>query len=180
MLRVTIPAFELYNESTEEFIYVKEQVLQMEHSLVAISKWEAKWHKPFLGTSDKTHEEIVDYIRCMTITQNVNPFTYMGITDTVLTQITDYINDDHTATWFRDDKSHPNNGEIVTSELIYYWMIALGIPQEYQKWHLGRLLTLIRICNIKNAPPRKMSRKEILQRNSELNKARRAKYKTKG
>lgn len=180
MLRITIPEFELYNESTEEFIYVKEQTLQMEHSLVAISKWEGKWHKPFLATSEKTQDEIVDYLQCMTITQNVNPLVYMGITDSILTEITNYINDDHTATWFRDEKRHPNSGEIVTSELIYYWMIALGIPPEYQKWHLGRLLTLIRICNIKNAPPKKMSRREVAQRNSELNKARRAKFKTRG
>ena len=180
MLRITIPEFEIFDEVKEEFIYIKSQTLQLEHSLVAISKWESKWHKPFLGTEEKTQEETLDYIRCMTITQNVNKFVYLGLTNELLSQITDYIGDSQTATWFRNDGSNANNGEIVTSELIYYWILALGIPSEYQKWHLNRLLTLIRVCNVKNAPPKKMNSREIARRNSEINKARRAKWNTRG
>lgn len=180
MLRITIPEFEIFDETKEEFIYIKPQTLQLEHSLVAISEWESKWHKPCLGAEEKTQEETLDYIRCMTITQNVNQLVYLGLTNEILSQITDYIGDSRTATWFRNDGSNVNNGEIVTSELIYYWMIALGIPSEYQKWHLNRLLTLIRVCNVKNAPPKKMSSREIARRNSEINKARRAKWNTRG
>ena len=179
MLKITIPSIELFDEAREEFVYTKEQTLQLEHSLVSLSKWESKWHKPFLTKEDKTYEESIDYIRCMTITQNVDDNVYLYMSNDIVRQVSDYIEEKMTATTFAKD-NRPGTRETITSELIYYWMIALNIPFECQKWHLNRLLTLINICNIKNAPPKKMSKKETLKRNAELNAARRAKLNTGG
>lgn len=180
MLRITIPAQELWDSDKQEFIYTKEQVLQLEHSLVSVSKWEAKWCKTFLSKKEKTYEETVDYIKCMTITQNVNPDVYNYLTEENMKEINNYISAPMTATWFSDERTGSANNEQVTSELIYYWMIALNVPFECQKWHLNRLLTLIRVCNIKNKPPKKMSKSEIMSRNAALNAARRKQLGTKG
>ena len=180
MLKITVPATEFFNEETDEIFSVKEHHLQLEHSLVSMSKWESKWCKPFLSKSNKTSEEIMDYIKCMTITQNVKPEVYDHLTMENIEQINKYIESPMTATTFSDDKSGKNSREIVTSELIYYWMIALQIPPEYQKWHLNRLLTLIRVCNVKNAPPKKMSKRDVMSRNAQLNAARRKQLNTKG
>lgn len=180
MLRITIPAQELWDSDKQEFIYTKEQVLQLEHSLVSVSKWEAKWCKTFLSKKEKTYEETVDYIKCMTITQNVDPDVYNYLTEKNMKEINNYISAPMTATWFSDERTGSANNEQVTSELIYYWMIALNVPFECQKWHLNRLLTLIRVCNIKNKPPKKMSKSEIMSRNAALNAARRKQLGTKG
>lgn len=179
MLQITIPQTELFNEETQEFFQIKEQTLCLEHSLVSVAKWESKWKKPFLGIEEKTVDEITDYIRCMTITQNVNPICYLGLTRGNLLEVKKYIDDTMTATTFKNrngSKSH----EIITAEIIYYWMIELGIPFECQKWHLNRLLTLVNVCSIKNTPAKKMSRKDALAQQSQLNAARRAKFKSKG
>ena len=162
MLKIVVPETEVYNEATNEFLHTKEIELCLEHSLVSISKWESKWKKPFLGTDAKTFEESVDYIRCMTITQNVPDDVYYCLTKENMDAIGEYIQDSHTATWFNDRGGRPNH-EVITSELIYYWMTAFQIPPEYQKWHLNRLLTLIKICSIKNDPkgPKKMSRAAV-------------------
>lgn len=185
MLHIMVPSVELYyDEIKNEFLYSKEQHLQLEHSLVSISKWETKWHKPFLGSGKKTDEELSDYIQCMTITQNVDPESYINLTPQIVQQIINYINDSMTATWFADDKNNNkkkgSNNKIVTSELIYYWMIELKIPVEFQKWHLNRLLTLIKVCNVENEPPKKMSKREIMSRNKALNDARRNQLQSKG
>ena len=180
MLRVTIPAMELWDESKEEFINTKEQTLQLEHSLVSLSKWESKWQKPFLSKDIKTEEETLDYIRCMTITQNVDPMVYKIIPNNVRKEIKEYIDAPMTATWFAEDKNGKGSSEQVTSELVYYWMIAQNIPFECEKWHLNRLLTLIKVCDIKNKPPKKMSKKAIMSRNAALNAARRKQLNTKG
>lgn len=179
MLKITVPGLELYDEEKNEFINYKDQTLQLEHSLVSISKWEAKWHKPFLSDEDKTLEEIIDYIKCMTITQNVKSDVYDRLTSDNIQTINDYIQDSMTATTFSDDKK-TGKKEIVTSEIIYYWMITYNIPMECQKWHLNRLLTLVKVCTIKNSPPKKMSNSEIISRNKALNAARRKKLNTKG
>lgn len=178
MLDVYVEASEQYNEKTNEFITVKPQILKLEHSLVSISKWESKWHKPFLDSNDKTLEEVMDYVKCMTVNQ-VNPFIYDALTEQNFNEIQQYINDPMTATTIKDIPGKRNN-EIVTSELIYYWMVALQIPFECEKWHINRLLTLIKVCNIKNQPSKKMPRREILNQNRILNQARRSKYHTKG
>ena len=180
MLRILIPESELFNEQTGEFISVKKQTLQLEHSLVSLSKWESKWHKPFLGKEDKTFDETIDYIRCMTLSQNIDPNIYMFLTQENIKEINDYIGDPMTATTFSDDGNGRNNREIITSELVYYWMVALNIPFECQKWHLNRLLTLIRVCNIKNTPPKKMSKRAVMSRNSALNAARRQQLGSRG
>lgn len=173
MLRITIPDVELWDEEKEEFVFRKGQTLQLEHSLVSLAKWESKWCKSFLSKKDKTYEETLDYIKCMTLTQNVDPDVYKNLTPSNIDQVNKYIEAPMTATFFSEDKTNGTSRETVTAELIYYWMIALNIPFECQKWHLNRLLTLIKVCNIKNSPPKRMSRREIMNRNTALNAARR-------
>jgi hypothetical protein len=180
MLQITIPAVEQWDERKQEFVITKEQTLQLEHSLVSLSKWESKWCKPFLTKQEKTFEETLDYIKCMTITQNVKPEVYNYLTNKNIEEINNYIDAPMTATYFSDEKNSKTSREQVTAELIYYWMIALNIPFECQKWHLNRLLTLIKVCNIKNQPPKKRSRKEIMSRNAALNAARRKRLNTRG
>ena len=181
MFVITIPGREIWDEANERFIVTDACTLQLEHSLVSLSKWESKWCKAFLSEFvEKTDEEALDYIRCMTINR-VNPEVYYALTPDDIKKISDYINAPMTATTFSDQqKKGPRNRDVVTSELIYYWMVALQIPFECQKWHLNRLLTLIQVCNIKNQPPKKMKRADILSRNASLNAARRAKMGTKG
>lgn len=180
MLRITIPPAELWDDEKQEFVYTKEQTLQMEHSLVSLSKWESKWCKSFFSKEEKTYEQTIDYIRCMTVTPNVNPKVYESLTKENVDEINNYIMAPMTATHFADDRGGRNNRETITSELIYYWMISLNIPVEFEKWHINRLLTLIKVCNIKNQPPKKMSKREIMNRNAALNAARRKKLNSKG
>ena len=181
MLRIVVPISpEGWDEKKQEFIEPKVQVLQLEHSLISMSKWESKWCKPFLSSEDKTIEETLDYIKFMTLTPNVSPDVYMHITRANMRDINDYIAAPMTATTFSEDKNTKGKREIVTAELIYYWMIALNIPFECQKWHLNKLLTLIKVCNIKNSPPKKMSKKETKNRYEALNAARRKKLNSKG
>lgn len=180
MLQIVVPAVEKWDELKEEFVSTKECTLQLEHSLISLSKWESKWCKVFFSKQEKSYEEIIDYIKCMTLTQNVKPEVYDYLTNENIEQVNNYIEAPMTATYFSDNKSGRTNREQVTSELIYYWMVSFNIPFECQKWHLNRLLTLIRVCNIKNQPPKKMSRREIMNRNASLNAARKKKYNTKG
>ena len=180
MLYLTIPASEQWDEQKQEFIYTKEQKLQLEHSLISLSEWESKWEKPFLTKEEKTYEETIDYIRCMTITRNVDPNIYHFLTKDNMKQINDYIGAQMTATRITDHQGGKGGREQITSEIIYYWMIALNIPPEYQKWHLTRLLTLIRVCNIKSQPPKRRSKREIMSRNSALNAIRRKQMNTRG
>ena len=180
MLTITIlTAVEQYDEVKEEFVTSKERVLQLEHSLVSISKWESKWCKPFLTKEEKTVEESIDYIHCMTLTQNVDPEVYKFVTRENISQVSEYIEAQMTATIFSKEKGSASR-EVITAEIIYYWMITMNIPFECQKWHLNRLLTLINVCNIKNKPPKKMGRKELMSRNTSLNVARRQSLNTKG
>ena len=183
MLEITIPAVKLetFDERTNKFvnINIKETTLRLEHSLVSLSKWESKWCKPFLKKEQKTQEETIDYVKCMTLTQNVDPMVYKFISADNFKKISDYIESQHTATYIRDIKGKKSR-EPVTSELIYYWMISLNIPFECQKWHLNRLLTLIKVCSMKNQPPKKMSKSAILAQNDALNEQRLKQLKTKG
>lgn len=180
MLRIAIPGREIWDEKSENFIQIKGAVLQLEHSLVSLSKWESKWHKPFQGNEEKTFEEMTDYIRCMTLTQNVNPLVYTLIDEDIMKKVSDYIADPMTATWFSKDDKSPPSREIITAEIIYYWMITLNIPFECQKWHLNRLITLIRVCGAKNAPAKKMNRRQLAKRNAALNAARRKQLNSRG
>lgn len=180
MLQITIPAVEQWDEEKQEFVNTKEQTLQLEHSLISLSKWESKWCKAFLTKEEKTFEETLDYIKCMTLTKNVDPNVYNYLTNKNVEEINSYIEAPMTATYFSQDKSGRISREQVTAELIYYWMIAFNIPFECQKWHLNRLLTLIKVCDVKNTPPKKRSAKEIMSQNAALNAARRKKFNTKG
>lgn len=178
MLDIVIPSIEFYDESTNEFIQTKEYKLRLEHSLVSLSKWEAKWNKPFLSDEHKTIEETIDYIKCMTLTQNVSDDAYKNITDQVIIDVNNYISEKMTATTIKEEGR--NSKEIITSEIIYSWMISLNIPLECQKWHLNRLLTLIKVCNIQSQPPKKMNRNEMIQKNKDLNAQRKSKMNTRG
>lgn len=180
MLYLTVPDKECFDEKTQTFFTVKGQTLQLEHSLVSLSKWESKWCKAFFSKREKSFEETVDYIKCMTLTQNVRPEVYSILTRENIEQINKYIESPMTATHFSDVQKSRSSNETVTNELIYYWMIALNIPVKFEKWHLNRLLTLIRVCEIKNQPPKKMSKRETLSRNHALNAARRKQLNTRG
>lgn len=180
MLEITIHEQELFDDSTQEFIHVKEQTLRLEHSLVSLSKWESKWHKPFITNQQPTREETIDYIKCMNLTQNVDPNVFNCISSEHIYEVNKYIEDPMTATTFKNINQKGGAKETVTAELIYYWMIALNIPMECQKWHLNRLLTLIRVCNIKNTPPKKLSRSEIMDRHAAINAANKKLFNTKG
>lgn len=179
MLKITIPRSEQWDSVNNQFLYFDEETITLEHSLISVSKWESKWKKPFLDKNAKSHGEMIDYVRCMTITPNVDPAVYNGITDNEVQQVVDYIDDPMTATWFPEYKGR-RNSEIITAEVIYYWMIAMGIPFECQKWHLNKLLTLIRVCSAKSDGGKKLGRNEIMQQNAALNKARRIRANSKG
>lgn len=180
MLELNIPEREAYDEATGEFITVKPVNLRLEHSLVSISKWESIFEKPFLDNKDKTKEETLEYIKCMTITQNVDPNTYKLLSASEIEKIEEYLNRKMTASKIKQIDSPKKGGQFVTSELIYYWMISLGIPLECQKWHINRLVTLIRICEEKQKPPKKMSKSARNKYYSDLNAARRNRFGSSG
>lgn len=184
MLTIKIPAGELWDEKHGCFIYTKETELKLEHSLVSISKWESKWHKAFLKKSNKTNEEVIDYIRCMTITQNVDPNVYLCLDEKSLIAIQNYISDPMTASFLNtitnNSEEGPASSETPTSELIYYWMIQFGVPSVYEKWHINRLLTLLKICQVKSQPNGSISKKQLMKSNAEINAMRKAALKTKG
>ena len=181
MLTITVPISpEGWDEEKQEFVEPKSQTLQLEHSLVSLSKWESKWQKPFYSKKDMSNEETLDYIKCMTLTKNVDPDVYNHLTQENIKTILDYIGNPMTATTFGKETNSGNNREVITSELIYYWMIASNIPFECQKWHLNRLITLIRVCSIKNTPPKKRSKRDIMSRNAALNAARRKQFNSNG
>lgn len=185
MLKITIAGVETFNEETGEFSTTKDQELSLEHSLVSLSKWESKWCKPFISREERTYEQMIDYVRCMTLTQNVDPLVYHSITKDDWTKIHKYIEAPMTATTISERPGKtgtpgPRNREVLTSELIYYYMIAYGIPWEAQKWHLNRLIMLIRVCAEKESKQQKMSKKDVMARNHSLNAARRARLGTKG
>lgn len=182
--KIVIPDVHGWNPAIEEFVDVKGATLILEHSLVSLQKWEAKWNKPYFSKEEKTNEEVLDYIRCMTMTKDVDPLIYNYIPGETIKEIADYINAPMTATTFSGNKPEGGaktiGGDKVTAEIIYYWMIALNIPMEYRKWHLNQLITLIHVCEIKNTPPKKMSKNDIAARNKSLNAKRRAALHTRG
>lgn len=183
MLEISVEVVpELWNEETQEFIPAKEQKLQLEHSLVSLSKWESKWCKAFLSKEPKTTEQTIDYIKCMTLTKNVDPDIYNNLSNSNITEINRYIESPMTASVVPDIDQKSGVKDTPTAEIIYYWMIALQIPFECQRWHLNRLLSLIKVCNYKNQPEnkRRMSNKELMSRNAALNEARRLKHNSKG
>lgn len=179
MLKITIESIELFDGANNSFSWSPKAQLTLEHSLVSVSKWESKWCKPFLIKGKKTTEETIDYIRMMTISQNVDPLIYGYLTQENIDEISAYIDAPMTATTFGKETGAPNR-EIITSELIYFWMVSFNISIECQKWHLNRLLTLIKVFSIKNQPKKKISQKELHARNRQLNDARRQQLNTTG
>lgn len=186
MLTIEIPEIEEFNEETDEIITLKKQTIQLEHSLISLSKWESKWCIHFISNKNITDEQMSDYIRTMIIKPveiSDDLFNYIIHDRKILEQIKEYIKSPMTATTFNEPENVTHgkkSSPIVTSELIYYWMVALQIPFECQKWHINRLMTLIRICQIKNEPPKKIGRKEMASRNKALNNARKSKLHTHG
>lgn len=182
MLSLNLPALETFDEATNEFVSYDAVTIELEHSLTSLSKWESIFEKPFLGPIEKTTNEILEYIKVMTITPNVPDEVYSRLTEEHFVKINDYFSAKMSATWFNEAeaKKPKNNRQVITSELIYYWMFSLNIPLACQDWHLNRLFTLIKVSNEQNKPEKKMGQQELAARNRELNAKRRANLKTKG
>ena len=182
MLRITIPSGDYWDERKQEFFKLEGQTIVLEHSLVSVSKWESKWKKAYLTKDQKTREELVDYVRCMTLTNGVDPRFYQMLDNRTLNRITAYIDDPMTATTFseHEQKQQTRSRQIITSELIYYWMVALQIPIEMENWHLNRLLTLIHICEIQNRTPKKQSKQDLISQHAKINAANKKRFGTRG
>jgi hypothetical protein len=179
MLTIIIKGDEFFNESTEEFESQDDVVLKLEHSLVSLSKWESEFEKPFLNNDKKTPEEIYGYIKAMIIDECSNEIL-LRLSNQNIQEINEYIDAKRSATTFGVMPEKRGKAEVITSELIYYWMVTFNIPFECETWHLNRLFALIRICNLKNSTPKKMSKNEIAMRNRELNAKRKAELQTRG
>lgn len=182
-LSVTIPANEFWDFRAEEFVNTVDTTIHIEHSLAAIAKWESHWKKPFLENKTLTGDELLDYIRCMTIEDGIDTRVYLGLSGQNLESIRTYMEDSMTAAWFKEDKKSGKSGHVgsaLTAEIIYYYMIELGIPFECENWHFNRLMTLIRVCSEKQAVPKKMAKKDIFAQNAALNAKRKARLGTKG
>lgn len=179
MLTIIVPGVEMFDEESQEFVTRDDTTLDLEHSLASLSKWESIYEKPFLSNDSKTTEEVLEYIKLMTLTPNVLDEVFLKLSNSNITAINEHIDAKMTATWFSDEGA-PKTRDVITAELIYYWMITFQIPFECQEWHLNRLFTLIRVCNIKQSKPKKMTRSQIAARQRELNAQRRAQLGTKG
>lgn len=179
MLTITVPKQEMWDEIKEEFVYQDEVTLHLEHSLVAISKWESAWHKRFFSNEEKSDEEIVDYIKCMTLDEDIPSDVYYRISDENFKEINDYLGDPMTATVLPKTRD-TGKKENLSAELIYYYMFSCGIPEECSRWHIARLVTLLGVYGVKNAPKKRRSRADLTASHRAINEANRRKFNTKG
>lgn len=179
MLRIKVVLAEDFDDERQEFIESKTAIVELEHSLVSLSKWEAEWEKPFLATKDKTTDETISYVAMMLLTPDVPEEVFLKLIENHLSQITAYISAKRTATWFSEDRNASRSREVITAEIIYYWMISLSVPFECQYWHLNQLITLIRVINHKNAPKKRGRQNSAVARRA-LNAQRRAQHNTTG
>lgn len=183
MLQIEVEGSQLWDEESEQFVCTDPTTLHLEHSLVAISKWESIYKRPYLVPQTFSKKETVDYIKCMCLDNDISDDVFYAVygDSSLMKQIDDYMNSSPTATTINDiNDKKKRNTEKITSELVYYWMVANEIPFTCETWHIDRLLTLIRICGVKNQPPKKQSMKDVYARNKALNAARRAKHNSKG
>lgn len=180
MLTIEVAMTEAYDEEHQMFVSKDLVTLELEHSLVSLSKWESIYEKPFLGEKNKTSEEVLGYVKAMTLTPKVPEEVFHKLSSDNISDINTYIDARMSATWFNEAPGAPRSRDVITSELIYYWMTVFQIPFECESWHLNRLFTLIRICNIKQSKPKKMTRAEMASRNRELNAQRKSRLGTTG
>ena len=180
MLELRVDGTEYFDEGTQKFVVSGGRVIQLEHSLVSMSKWEATFERPFLGKEEKSPEEVFTYVKCMLLDPKTPEELLHKLDENHFKELNEYIDAKMSATWFAEQPGAPKTREVITAELIYYWMTVFNIPWEAQHWHLNRLFTLIRVCNIKAAKPSKMGRAEASRRQQELNRQRRAQMGTKG
>lgn len=178
-IKITVPPSELWDEENEKFIRTPERVLTFEHSLVSLSKWEEKFEKPFLSNVKRTNEEAYAYIQMMCLDKNVPEEVFMSMSAENYNAIHDYMESKMTATWFSESKGKPNR-EVITAEIIYYWMFALKIPLKFETRHLNKLITQIKVINEKNQPAKKMSPRDLAERNHRLNEERRLAMQSRG
>jgi len=180
MLAITVPELESYDEASSRLIKSESYTFQLEHSLASLSKWESEFERPFLTDGPKTPEETIAYVKCMTLTDGVPESIYTRLSSENYVQINNHINAKMTATWF-NDRPQPGRGrEVITSEVIYYWLTSYNIPFECDQWHLNRLLALVKVANAKNAPKKKMGRRDMLAQRDQINAARKAQAQSKG
>lgn len=171
MLAIVLPATDQF-ESLE---------LDLEHSLISLSKWESKYEKPFFSSNGLAPEELMDYISMMIVGDRPPKNLRHRITSDQIMLISDYISSKQTATWFREEQNSKKTSEAVTSELIYYWLVQFNIDfYPTETWHINRLMTLVKICGIKQTPPKKMSKSEQAEHMRRLNAQRREQLGTKG
>lgn len=180
MLKLIIKETELFNEVDSTFVTGDPVELVLEHSLVSLSKWESITQKAFLTKDGKTPADMRLYVEAMIISPNPPEDVVTRLSDDNMKAINDYIESAESATTFGSMPQPRGRGEIVTSELIYFWMITYSIPFECQHWHLNRLLTLIRVCNVKTSKQKPMSKHELIARNRDLNAKRKAELNTRG
>lgn len=180
MLTIIVTDVENFDENTQSFMETKGFIIELEHSLASISKWESEFEKPFLASDPKTQDESLGYIRCMCLGSDVTTDMLSRLSPKQMSQINAYINAKMTATWFTERPQAGKAREIVTSEVIYYWMSALTLPFGCDQWHFNKLLTLIKVANSKNAPQKNTPRRDMAAQRRSINASRQQRYNTTG